>query len=153
MPGERPNPWMERPTRILREDDAVCPSVTAFQNLPSGVNGDIRVDVSGDLGRVHVRGVLEVGLKTMVLADQGVENVGEVYVGVFISSVDTAVLVVEINSAGNGLGQGEARGLGDDVGELVPLLLGHVLGDQRVLGLDVGEWLRHLGSAKDMTST
>ena len=37
------------------------------------------------------------------------------------------------------LGEGESGGLGDDSAELVPLLLGDVLGDQGVLGLDVRE--------------
>ena len=45
-------------------------------------------------------------------------------------------LVVEFNSAGNGLGQGEAGGLGDNARELVPSFLGHVLGDQAVGRLD-----------------
>jgi len=110
---------------------------------PSRVNGHIGFDVSGDLGGVHVGGVLEVSRESMVLADEGVEDLSEVGVGVLITSVDAAVLVVELDGAGDGLGQGELGGLGDDASELVPLLLGHVLGDEGVLGLDVGEWSGH----------
>ena len=69
----------------------------------------------------------------------------EVDVGVLVSGVDAAVLVVELDGAGAGLLQGEAGGLGDDVLQLVPLLLGDVLGHQAVLGLDVGEISAHLG--------
>jgi len=97
---------------------------------PDGVDWDFGVDVSVDLGGVHVRDVLEVGGESVVLADQRVEDIGEVDVGVLVSGVDAAVLVVELNSASNGLGQGEARGLGDDSAELVPFLLGDVLGHQ-----------------------
>jgi len=97
---------------------------------PDGVDWDFGVDVSVDLGGVHVGDVLEVGGESVVLADQRVEDIGEVDVGVLVSSVDAAVLVVELNSASNGLGQGEARGLGDDSAELVPFLLGDVLGHQ-----------------------
>ena len=107
--------------------------------LPSRVNGHIGFDVSGDLGTVHVRGVLKVSRETMVLADEGIENISEVDVRIFISGVHTAMLVIELNGTGNGLGQGEARGLGSDAGKLVPFLLGDVLGDQRVLGLDFRE--------------
>merc|ERR1719236_325437 len=107
---------------------------------PDGVDRDLRVDVAVDLGGVHVGNVLEVSWEAVVLADEGVEDISEVNVGVLVTGIDTAVLVVELNSAGNGLGKGEARGLGDNATELVPLLLCHVLGNQAVGGLDVGEF-------------
>ena len=69
---------------------------------------DLGADVALDLGDIHVRGVLEVSWKTVVLADEWVEDLSEVNIGVLITSVDAAVLVVELNSAGNGLGEGEA---------------------------------------------
>merc|ERR1711936_966899 len=76
----------------------------------------------------------------MVFADEGIEDISEVDVGVLVSGIDTAMLVVELNSAGNGLSQSETGGLGDNSGELVPLLLGNVLGNQAVLRLDVWEF-------------
>jgi hypothetical protein len=48
----------------------------------------------------------------VVLLDQRVKHLGEVLVGVAIASVDAAVLVVELDGAGDGLGQGEAGGGG-----------------------------------------
>jgi len=105
-----------------------------------GVDGHLGVDVALQLLGVHVRGVLEVGGESVVLHDEGFEDISEVDVRVLVSSVDTAVLVVEVDGASDGLGEGEAGGLGDNTAQLVPLLLGHVLGDQRVLGLDVGEF-------------
>jgi len=104
------------------------------------VDWDLGADVALDLADVHVRGVLEVGWETVVLADEGVEDLSEVNIGILITSIDTAMLVVELNSASNGLGEGELRGLGDNAGELVPLFLGDVLGNQGVLRLDVGEF-------------
>ena len=53
------------------------------------------------------------------------------------------MLVVELDSAGNGLGEGEAAGGGQSAAQLVPHTWGHVLGHQGVLGLDVGEGFRH----------
>jgi len=97
-----------------------------------GVDGDLWEDVAVDLGDVHVGGVLEVGGEAVVLADEGIKDILEVNVGVLVTSVDAAVLVVELDSASNGLGQGEARGLGDMGTQLVPLFLGHVLGNQAV---------------------
>ena len=44
----------------------------------------------------------------MVLLDQWVEHVSEHLVGVPVPGVDTAVLVVKLDSAGNGLAEGEA---------------------------------------------
>jgi len=108
-----------------------------------GVNGHIRVDVSGDLGDIHVRSVLGIGGDAVVLLDDSIEDLSEILVGIPITSIDTAVLVVKLDSAGNGLGEGESRGLGDNVLDLVPSLLSDVLGHQRVGGLDNGEISRH----------
>jgi len=106
---------------------------------PDGVNWDISVNVALDLADVHVGGVDSIGGDTVVLLDEGIEDILEVLVGIPVTGVDTAVLVVELNSASNGGSEGEARG-GSLVGsKLVPLFLGDVLGDQGVLGLDVGE--------------
>jgi len=106
----------------------------------AGVDGDFGVNVGGDFGGIHVRGVFEVSTKTMVFADEGIEDILEVNVGVFITSIDTTMLVVELNSASDSLGKGEARGLGDVVSQFSPFFGGDVLGDQGVLGFDIGEW-------------
>merc|ERR1712156_1047326 len=110
----------------------------------AGVNWDIRFNVSGDFGGIHVRGVLEISTKTMVFADEGVENISEVNVRIFVTSIDTAMLVIEFNGASNSLGQGEARGLGDVVSQFSPFFGGDVFGSQRVGGLDFGEWCHGL---------
>ena len=108
----------------------------------------ISLNIASDLGGVHVRGVLEVSRETMVLANEGIEDVSEVNIGVLITSIDAAMLVVELNGAGNSLGQGELRGLGDNLVELVPFVFSHVLGDQGVLGLDFGERSHGLSEKK-----
>ena len=72
------------------------------------------VNVALDLADVHVRGVLEAWGKTVILADQRVKDRSKINVGVLISSIDSAVLVVKLNSTSNGLGQCEARSLGDN---------------------------------------
>jgi len=110
---------------------------------PGRVDGNIGFDVAGDFAGVHVGGVLEVSGKAMVFADEGVEDISKVDVGVLVTSIDTTVLVVELNGASNGLGQGELGSLGDDATQFIPLLLGDVFSHQRVLGFDVGEWSGH----------
>jgi len=110
---------------------------------PARVNGNIGLDVAGDFAGVHVGGVLEVSGKAMVFADEGVEDISKVDVGVLVTSIDTTVLVVELNGASNGLGQGELGSLGDDATQFIPLLLGDVFSHQRVLGFDVGECSGH----------
>jgi hypothetical protein len=67
-------------------------NVNKHECIPDGVDGDLGVDVSVDFADIHVRGVLEVSGESVVLADEGVEDIGEVDVGVLISGVDTAVL-------------------------------------------------------------
>jgi len=108
-----------------------------------GVDGDIGVDVSLHLLNIHVGGVPGIGGDSMVLLDDSIKDVGEILVGVPVTGVDAAVLVVELNSAGDGLGEGESGSLGDDVLIFVPSFLGHVLGHQGVGGLDDREFARH----------
>ena len=54
------------------------------------------------------------------------------------------MLVVKLHGAGDGLGQGEAGGHGLGPVELLPDGLGDILGHQGVLGLDLGEGVRHV---------
>merc|ERR1719402_2009374 len=68
-----------------------------------------------------------------------VKDRGKVLVRVPVTSVDTTVLVVKLNGTSNGLDEGESGSLGLDSLELLPLVLGDVLGNKRVLGLDGGE--------------
>ena len=51
--------------------------------------------------------MLGISADSMVLLDQGIEDLGEVLVRVLVSSVDAAVLVVKLDSTGDGLGEGE----------------------------------------------
>merc|ERR1712012_187491 len=112
---------------------------------PARVNGSIRDNIALDLAGIHVGSVLGRGADSMVFADEGVEDGGKVLVGVPVTGVDAAVLVVELNSASDGLDEGEAGGLGLDSLELLPLVLGDVLGNEGVLGLDGGERSIDLG--------
>ena len=77
--------------------------------------------------------------ESVVLQDDGLKDLFEVLVGVLIASVDAAMLVVKLNGASDGLGQGEARGLGLDILQLLPELGGDVLGNQALGGSDGGE--------------
>ena len=72
----------------------------------------------------------------MVLQDDWLKHILHVFIGVLITSIDAAMLILEFNSTGNGLGQGEARGFGLDILLLLPDFGGDVLGDQAVRGLD-----------------
>ena len=53
--------------------------------------------------------MLGVSADSMVLLDQGIEDLGEILVRVLVSSVDAAVLVVKLDSTSDGLGEGEPR--------------------------------------------
>ena len=53
------------------------------------------------------------------------------------------MLVVELNGTGTSLGNGEATGLGLNVLDFVPSLLGHMFCHQRMGGLDGWEFSRH----------
>merc|ERR550539_1168744 len=69
-----------------------------------------------------------------------IEHCSKVLVGVPVSSIDSTVLVVKLNSTGNSLDQSEARGLGLDSLQFLPDILWNMRGNQRMFGLNVREW-------------
>jgi len=131
-------------TLLLGDSGGESESINVTSNTDTGgVDWDTFIDVSSDLGGIHVRGVLGISRDSMVVLDDGIKDLREILVGVPVTSIDSTVLVVEFNGTSTGLGNGEATGLGLDVLDFVPSLLGHVLGDQGVGGLDDGELSRH----------
>merc|ERR1712012_1513450 len=109
-------------TLVLGDSGGQTKAIDGTANTDSArVNGDIRVDIALNLADVHVRGVPCRGTDSVVLLDQGVKDWGKVLVRIPVTSVDAAVLVVELDCAGNGLGKSESGGLGGDVLQLVPL--------------------------------
>merc|ERR1719490_606149 len=127
-------------TLVLGDSGGKAKAINGTANTDSArVDRDILIDVALNLADIHVRGVLGRWADSVVLADQRVKDGGKVLVGVPVSGVDTAVLVVELNGASDGLDEGESGSLGLDSLELLPLVLGDVLGNERVLGLDGGE--------------
>ena len=77
--------------------------------------------------------MFEASWKSVILTDQRIKDTGKVNVGILITGVNTTVLVVKLNSAGNSLCKSKARSLGDNLVQLVPLFLGHMLGNQAML--------------------
>jgi len=127
-------------TLLLGDSGGKTESLDGTSNTDSArVNGDLGVNIGGDLGGIHVRGVLEVSGETVVLHDEGIENISEIDVRIFITSIDTAMLVVEFNSASNGLGQSEAGGGGHMVTQFSPFFGSDVLGSQGVSRSDLWE--------------
>merc|ERR1719158_1955656 len=127
-------------TLFLGDSGGEAKAIDGAANTDSArVDRDISIDVALDLADIHVRSMPGRWADSVVLLDQRVKHWGKVLVGVPVTSIDTAVLVVELDCASNGLGKSEARGLSGDVLQLVPLLLGDVLGHKRVLGGNEGE--------------
>merc|ERR1719186_1338607 len=110
----------------------------------SRVDRSIGVDVPLDLGNIHVTCVLGVNGDTMVLLDEGVKHIRKVLVRVPIPSINSAVLVIELNCTGDSLAQGELGGLGLELAQLLPQRLRHVLGNKRMFRLNLRE-VGHLG--------
>merc|ERR1711994_1095104 len=102
-------------TLLLGDSRGQTESLDGSSNTNSdGVNWDIIGNVSLDFVDVHVGNMFESSGETVVFADEWVKDFSKVNVRIFITGVDTAMLVVEFNSDGNSLGQSESRGLGDN---------------------------------------
>merc|ERR1719510_2230892 len=134
-------------TLLLSDSRGKTKAIDGTANADSArVDGCVGDNFSLDLAGIHVGSVLGRGADSVVLTDERVEDRGKVLVGVPVTGVDSTVLVVELNSASDGLDQGESRCLGLDSLQLLPLVLGDVLGNKGVLGLDGGERSVSLGS-------
>ena len=120
--------------------------------LPDRVDRSSGINVASDLVSVHIRGVGKALGETMVLLNDGIENISEEFIGILISSIDTTVLVIELNSTSNGLSKSESRGLGLESSKLGPFFGGDVLSYQTVSGFNVREW-RSLKEIQNMKST
>merc|ERR1711881_404078 len=102
-------------TLLLGDSRGQTESLDGSSNTNSdGVNWDIIGNVSLDFVDVHVGNMFESSGETVVFADEWVKDFSKVNVRIFITGVDTAMLVVEFNSDGNSLGQSESRGLCDN---------------------------------------
>jgi len=112
---------------------------------PGGLDGGGRVDVALDLGDVHVALVYGIWGDAMIVLDDGIEDLSKILVGVPVPGVDAAVLVVKLDSTGDGLAQAEAGGGGLDAGEFGPEGGRHVLRYKRMARLDLRERFRHRG--------
>ena len=120
--------------------------------LPDRVDRSSGINVASDLVSVHVRGVGKALGETMVLLNDGIENISKEFIGILISSIDTTVLVIELNSTSNCLSKSESRGLGFESSKLGPFVSSDVLCYQTVSGFNVREW-RCLKEMQIMNST
>jgi len=131
-------------TLLLGDSRGKTISINGTSNTDTGgVNWNSRVNVSSDLGSIHVGGVLGISTDSMVVLDDSIKDLREVFVAIPVTSIDTTVLVVEFDGASTGLGNGEATSGGLDVLHFIPSLLSNVFGNQGVLGLDFGKFSRH----------
>merc|ERR1719232_1525977 len=74
---------------LLGDSGGETESVNVATNADTGgVDGHISANVANDLLGVHVRGVLGISGDAVVLLDDGIEDLGEVLVGVPVSGVD-----------------------------------------------------------------
>jgi len=105
----------------------------------AGFDRNIRLNIALDLGGIHVRGMLCTRFDTMVFLNERIKNISKVLIWVPVSSIDTTVLIVELNSTGNGLGKSKSWCLGLDLWQFIPFILGDMLGYQRMLGSNEGE--------------
>merc|ERR1719430_818128 len=112
---------------------------------PGALDRGCGINVALDVVRVHVRGVHSVWRDAMIFLDERIKDFSKVLVAVPVSSIDATVLVVKLDRTSNCLCQSEATGCGLHTGKFVPQRLRHVLGHQRVRGLDLGEGFAHGG--------
>merc|ERR1719369_2353665 len=117
-------------TLFLGDSGRKTKSINGATNTDSArVDRDILSNISLQLCEIHVRSVLGRCTDSMVFLNEGVKHWSKVLIGVPITSIDTAMLIVECNSTSNCLSKSKSRGLGLDVLKLIPFLLCHMLGN------------------------
>merc|ERR1719499_1064496 len=86
---------------LLGDSRGETKSINVTSNTDTGgVDWHTWLNVALDLLWVHVRLVLGISGDTVVVLDDGIKDLREILVGVPVSSIDTAVLVVKLNGTG-----------------------------------------------------
>jgi len=106
------------------------------------MNWGIWVNGSLEFVEVHIWSVFEVSFKSMVFTDDWIKHISKVLVRIFISCINSTMLVWELNCTCNCLGQCKSRCLGFFGSQSIPLFFGNMLGNKTVFWLDVWEWLK-----------
>lgn len=89
---------------LLGDSRRQSKAIDAASNADTGgLDRGIRVDIAIDLGGIHVGSMLEVLSQSMVFSDDGIEDISKVDIRISITSVDTTMLVIKLNSASDGL--------------------------------------------------
>merc|ERR1712227_998710 len=121
-------------TLFLGDSRRQTKSVNGATNTDSGrVDRNIRSNVTLDLSSIHVRGVSRISRDSMVFLDDWIKHWSKVLIGVPITSIDTTMLVIKLNSTSNGLDQSESRSLGLDSLQFLPFVLSDMRGNKRML--------------------
>merc|ERR1719233_2325758 len=81
---------------------------------PGGLNRGGGVDIALDLGCVHVGSMSSISRDAMVFLDQRIEHLGKILVRIPVPCVDSTMLVIKLNGAGDSFAEGESCGLGGD---------------------------------------
>merc|ERR1719270_2218497 len=121
-------------TLFLGDSRRQTKSINGATNTNSGrVNRNIRSNVTLDLSSIHVRGVFRISRDSMVFLDDRIKNWSKVLVGIPITSINTTMLVIKLNSTSNGLDQSKSRSLGLDSLQFLPFVLSDMRGYKRML--------------------
>ena len=89
---------------LLGDSRRQSKAIDAASNADTGgLDRGVRVDIAIDLGGIHVGSMLEVLSQSMVFSDDGIEDIGKVDIRIGITSIDTTMLVIKLNSTSNGL--------------------------------------------------
>ena len=89
---------------LLGDSGRKAESFDATTHANTGtLDGGVGVDVAFQLVEVHVGGVAKVLGQAVIFKNERVEDIGKVLVGIGISSIDSAVLIVILNSTSNSL--------------------------------------------------
>ena len=75
----------------------------------------LRINIPLNLVHIHVTGMHRVGRDAMVLLYQRIEHGSKIRVGIPIPGINSTMLVVKLDSTGDGLAKGEPRSFGLDL--------------------------------------
>jgi len=115
-------------------------SINGTSNTDScRVNRNIRFYVALNFRCIHVRNMKRVIRDSMVLLYNWIKNWSKVFVGIPVTSIDTTVLIIKLNSTSYGLNQCKTWGLCLNTFQLFPFLLSDMLGNKGMFRLNIWE--------------
>ena len=110
---------------------------TSANSDSAGVYWNFFLDITSKFWCIHIGCVSGIWWNSVIFLNNRIKDWSKVFVRIPVTSIDTTMLVVKLNSTGNCLNKSESWSFSFYSLQLIPNLFGNMLSNKRMLRLDI----------------